>query len=68
MTMLTRKPRKGDTVVFHRGEPGETIGHVLSIEGNLCWCKWPDGTSNPFIWNFREGMNTMAEIEVNHAD
>lgn len=79
--MLKRKPRIGDTIVFRKssgqspdGTPeffGEitTTGKVLRIEGNLCWCRYDDGSVDPFIWNFpRDGMlNLCAEIVEDQA-
>lgn len=74
--MLTRKPQAGDTIAFRKlsgqdkdGTPeflGEitSSGEALRIEGNLCWCKWEDGSINPFIWNFPRDnrLNLCAEI------
>lgn len=57
--MLTEQPRRGQRVTFPSGHAGE----VLRIEDNLCWVKWDDGTSDPFIWRFRDGLNNLAAVE-----
>jgi hypothetical protein len=51
------KPRVGDTVTYQ----GEPVGKVTRVEGNLCWRSYPDGESLPFIWRFRDGLNTMHD-------
>lgn len=60
---LTRKPRKGDRLVY-KGAP---LGVVTRVEGNLCWFTDAEtGIVDPFIWYFpREGtMNCLISIEV----
>ena len=37
-------------------------GTVRSVDGGLCWCDFDDGTVNPFIWLFKDGLNQLAEI------
>lgn len=35
---------------------GKETGRVLSVEGNLCWMEFFDGTASaPFIWRFGDG-------------
>ena len=43
------KPHKNQKVFYK----GDYVGDVLKVEGNLCWVKYPDNTSNPFIWRFK---------------
>ncbi len=50
-----RKPLVGDIIHYR----GEAVGHVTRVEGALCWRSYPDGESLPFIWCFRDGLNTM---------
>jgi hypothetical protein len=62
--MLSEQPRKGQRVAW-RNNPGEPLKHhgtVLRIEGNLCWYQPDDGEAAPFIWRFKDGLNTLAEI------
>lgn len=65
---LTRKPRIGDRIDW----PGVTIasrryppasGVVTVVSGDLCWVL-EDGHEKPqpFIWSFRDGLNTWHTI------
>jgi hypothetical protein len=56
--VLTEQPRPGERVVWPSGHGGK----VLRIEGNLCWVEFDDGTRDPFIWRFKDGLNNMATI------
>lgn len=65
---LTRKPRVGDVVSWPGGKygrgPGVERGRVTSIDAELCWvlkdgCEKPQ----PFIWQFKEGLNAHHTIE-----
>ena len=57
--MLTRKPRKGDTIRWPNSGSVVTVDHV---DGNICHTIDADGKHDLFIWNFRDGMNTLAQI------
>lgn len=59
--MLIEKPKKGQRIAWRIDGKLKFLGTVRSIEGNLCWMDFDDGTVNPFIWNFRDGMNKLAE-------
>jgi hypothetical protein len=61
MPGLTRKPRKGDKVRWPHWKAGR-VATVNHVDGNLCWIDEPGKDTMPFIWNFREGMNTLAEF------
>lgn len=50
------RPRKGDPVSY-RGQPA---GHVLSVEGALCWVSYTKGP-DPFIWCFKDGLNSLHD-------
>lgn len=62
--MLTRKPRKGDTVRWPDWPVGKTATVVATPEGpdNLCWIAIGDSKPQPFIWRHPEGLNTLAEL------
>lgn len=52
--MLTRKPAIGETLRYHDGRTFQ----VVSVVGTLCWIRYPDGGIEPFIWQFKEGLNS----------
>ena len=52
--MLTRKPALGETLRYRDGRTFK----VVSVVGNLCWISYPDGAIEPFIWRFRDGLNS----------
>lgn len=51
------KPKVG-TQIHYKGQPA---GQVTRTEGNLCYVKYSDGETLPFIWAFREGLNTLHD-------
>lgn len=51
------KPRKGSRITYK----GREVGTVDHLDGNLCWVNYDDGTRNPFIWRFRDGLNAMHD-------
>lgn len=51
------KPRKGQRITYQ----GREVGTVDHVDGNLCWVKYDDGTANPFIWRFRDGLNALHD-------
>lgn len=56
------RPRVGDPVTYR----GKITGMVARVEGALCWNKYNDnhecaGETLPFIWCFREGLNTLHD-------
>jgi hypothetical protein len=51
------KPRVGDPVTYK----GEHVGTVTRVEGSLCWRTYPDGEVLPFIWCFKDGLNTLHD-------
>jgi hypothetical protein len=57
------KPRKGDAVTYR----GKHAGHVVRVEGNLCWVEWVEEhqwrgeRTMPFIWCFKDGLNTLHD-------
>lgn len=51
------RPRVGAPITY-RGAP---VGHVTRVEGSLCWRSYPDGESLPFIWCFKDGLNTLHD-------
>lgn len=55
------KPHKGDAVTYE----GKPHGHVTSVEGNLCWCT--GDTSGPFIWCFKDALNTLHDWPAKSA-
>lgn len=63
--MLTRKPVKGDRVYWPHWRAGRVAEVVKTPEAgdNLCWIREGEGEAMPFIWRFREGLNTQAIIE-----
>ena len=54
-----RRPRVG-TDIYYRGE---LVGTAIRVEGALCWRSCPGGESLPFIWCFRDGLNTLHNWE-----
>lgn len=62
-TGLTEQPRKGQRIGWfdERGNV-KHAGTVLRCEGNLCWLAFDSGVSDPFIWRFKDGLNTMATV------
>ena len=50
-------PRIGQPITYR----GEIVGTVTRVEGNLCWRSYPDGESLPFIWRFKDGLNTLHD-------
>lgn len=68
-TGLTRAPHKGDRVRYC-GDHGPQLATVTRLEGNLCWFTCDDPQEHarqqgaPFIWRFREGLNTHFTLEV----
>lgn len=57
------KPKAGTRGVAQSID-GSNIGFtVKSVDGNLCWAVYDNdpGVSNPFIWRFRDGLNTMHD-------
>lgn len=60
----TSRPRKGDPITYL----GEVIGVVSSVEGNLCWVRYENkDSSEPFIWRFHDGLNTLHDWPNKHA-
>lgn len=60
--MLTDQPRKGQRIAWRMDGELRFHGTVLRTEGNLCWMNFDDGTTNPFIWLFKDGLNQLAEV------
>lgn len=60
---LHERPMVGELVAWRYAD-GTLYGHatVLRIEGNLCWIKPDDGEAAPFIWRFKDCLNTLAEL------
>lgn len=50
-------PRKGQRITYK----GREVGTVDHLDGNLCWVRYDDGTTNPFIWRFRDGLNALHD-------
>ena len=69
---LKQKPSIGDRIGWPESvythadpsadEPVRYAGTVRSIDGNACWLNYPDGTHDPFIWRFAEGLNQRATV------
>jgi hypothetical protein len=51
------KPLKGATVTAN----GKVVGIVERDDDGICWITQPDGTSDCFIWRFRNGLNTLHD-------
>ena len=60
--MLIEQPKKGQRIAWRIDGKLQNHGTVRSVDGNLCWCDFDDGTVNPFIWRFRNGLNKLAEL------
>lgn len=60
--MLTRKPVAGDRVRWPHWPAGRVAVVVSTPQDNLCWIREGKGDAAPFIWRFRDGLNSMAEI------
>ena len=60
--MLTEKPRKDQRIAWRMDGQLCWHGTVRSVEGRLCWMDFDDGTVNPFIWQFKDGLNKLAEV------
>jgi hypothetical protein len=54
-------PRKGQRGIYRSPAEGEIGFTVVSVEGNLCWANYDNeqGNSQPFIWLFHDGLNTL---------
>jgi hypothetical protein len=61
--MLTRKPTKGDLIRWTHWPKDRTAVVLRTPEGdeNLCWIREGE-LDAPFIWRFRDGLNTMVEV------
>lgn len=67
MSGLNRKPRVGELLEHYPNWPDkdggrQALGHVISIEGNLCWYRKPDGSSSLCIWKFSDGLNQNVAV------
>lgn len=51
------RPRVGHFAIYNKC-PTERR-KIIRVEGNLCWYQYPDGEVLPFIWCFKDGLNTM---------
>lgn len=60
--MLTTQPRKGQRIAWRMDGKLLHHGTVRSVDGGLCWMDFDDGTVNPFIWRFKDGLNQLAEV------
>jgi len=60
--LLTEQPRPGQRIAWNMDGVLRFHCVVLRVEGNLCWCEWPNGTRDPFIWRFKDGLNKIAEV------
>jgi hypothetical protein len=61
--MLYERPRKGDRIAWRMN--GKLSFHctVLRVEDRLCWCEFDhDGSRDPFIWEFKDGLDNLAEV------
>ena len=58
------KPRAGDPVQYK----GEIVGTITRTKGSLCWRTYPDGETLPFIWCFRDCLNTLHDWPTKHAE
>lgn len=54
------RPRVGQMITY-RGERGTVRGEVASVDGNLCWVRYEGKDAQPFIWRFRDGLNTLHD-------
>jgi hypothetical protein len=50
-------PRKGQRITYK----GAEVGTAERLDGNLCYVKYDDGSTNPFIWRFHDGLNAMHD-------
>jgi len=56
-------PRPGDRITYK----GHETGTVIRTEGNLCWMSFDSGAdSAPFIWRFKDGLNTLHDWPGKH--
>lgn len=54
-------PRVG-TRGTYQSMHGNVVGFtVKSIEGNLCYADYDNGTRGPFIWRFSDGLNALHD-------
>jgi hypothetical protein len=68
--MLTRKPHKGDMLLFREllptGKVGEPLPGVYEVieakDDGICWFTVPGKDPSCFIWRFSDGFNKLAEI------
>jgi hypothetical protein len=58
------RPRAGDKIHYC----GKEAGVCVRVEGNLCWTQYHDSENgiNPFIWRFKDGLNTMHDWPNKH--
>jgi|GEM_PF-3417679 hypothetical protein len=63
-----RRPRAGHEVTYKSGSGRLIKAIVVKVEGNLCWVKY-DGKdeAQPFIWRFKEGLNTLHDWPTKHT-
>lgn len=52
-------PRSGDTITYTKPSGPAILAKAIRVEGNLCWTDYGDGEPQPFIWRFKDGLNTM---------
>lgn len=52
----TQRPISGDPVTYAGKQ-----GTVVKVEGDLCWVRYSNQEPQPFIWRFKEGLNTQHQ-------
>ena len=62
MTNTFTPPRSGDTITYTRRDGTKATATALRVEDNLCWADYGEhGGIAPFIWRFKDGLNTVHE-------